>query len=41
MTPGVSGPQVRTEVDAGVKVINLNDMRAQLEAERAKRQEGG
>jgi len=31
--PGMpSGPAVRENVDAGVKVINLSEMRAELEA---------
>jgi hypothetical protein len=33
---GIEGPAVRT-VDTGDSVINLTDMREQLEAERAKR----
>jgi hypothetical protein len=41
ITPGVSGPVVRENVDAGVKVIDLNAMRAELEAQRAERQKGG
>lgn len=41
VTPGVSGPQIRENVDTGMKVINLAEMRAQLEADRAKRQGGG
>lgn len=38
VTPGVSGPQIRENVDAGVKVIDLTAMRAELERERARRQ---
>jgi hypothetical protein len=30
-TPGVQGPTVRTGVDAGVKVIDLNKMREELD----------
>jgi hypothetical protein len=37
----MDGPQVRENVDAGTKVINLTEFRAELEAERAKRQGGG
>ena len=40
VTPGVSGPQIRENVDAGTKVIDLNVMRAELEADRARRQHG-
>jgi hypothetical protein len=38
VTPGVSGPKIRENVDAGVKVIDLAAMRAELEKERARRQ---
>lgn len=38
VTPGVSGPTIRENVDAGVKVIDLTAMRAELEADRARRQ---
>jgi hypothetical protein len=41
MTPGLQGPTIRENVDAGVKVIDLTAMRAELEAARAKRQQGG
>lgn len=35
--PSDQRPQVRENVDAGTEVIDLNAMRAELEAERAKR----
>jgi hypothetical protein len=41
VTPGVSGPRIRENVDAGTDVIDLTAMRAELEAARAKRQGGG
>jgi hypothetical protein len=41
VTPGVSGPRIRENVDAGVKVIDLNAMRAELEQGRRDRQKGG
>jgi hypothetical protein len=37
MPEGIEGPVIR-QVDTGDSVINLTDMRQQLEAERAKRQ---
>lgn len=40
LQPG-AGPTVRENVDAGVDVINLTEMRQQLEADRAARQGGG
>jgi hypothetical protein len=41
ITPGVSGPRIRENVDAGTDVIDLTAMRAELEAARAKREGGG
>jgi hypothetical protein len=41
MTPGVSGPQIREGVDMGQRVFDLTAFRAELEADRAKRQQGG
>lgn len=41
ITPGVSGPQIRENVDPGTKVIDLSAMRAELEAARSKQQGGG
>jgi hypothetical protein len=40
VTPGVSGPTIRENVDAGVKVIDLAAMRAELEADRDRRKGG-
>lgn len=40
MTPGVAGPQIRENVDMGSKVFDLTAFRAELEADRAKRQGG-
>ena len=37
----MSGPQIREGVDIGAKVLDLTAMRAELEAERAKREGGG
>ena len=37
LTPGMAGPVRRENVDAGTDVIDLTAMRAELEAERAKR----
>lgn len=37
ITPGMAGPQVRENVDMGADVLDLTAMRAELEAERAKR----
>lgn len=34
MTPGVAGPTVRSNVDAGTSVIDLAAMRAELEGAR-------
>jgi hypothetical protein len=40
LTPGVSGPQVRENVDIGARVLDLTAMRAELEAARARKDEG-
>jgi hypothetical protein len=40
MPPGFE-PTVRSDVDAGTDVIDLAAMRAELEAERDRRQKGG
>jgi hypothetical protein len=37
VTPGMNGPQIRENVDAGTDVIDLTAMRAELEADRARR----
>jgi len=37
VTPGMNGPQIREGVDAGTDVIDLTAMRAELEADRARR----
>lgn len=37
VTPGVAGPKIRENVYAGTDVIDLTAMRAELEADRAKR----
>jgi hypothetical protein len=41
MTPGMTGPKVRENVDMGSRVFDLTAFRAELEAERAKKTEGG
>lgn len=41
LTPGVAGPQIRENVDMGSKVFDLTAFRAELEADRAGRHEGG
>jgi hypothetical protein len=38
---GGIGPTVRENVDAGVSVINLSEMKNELEAARARREAGG
>jgi hypothetical protein len=40
MTPGVSGPQIRENVDMGSRVFDLTAFRAELEADRNKRMGG-
>jgi hypothetical protein len=39
VAPGVEGPTIRKNVDAGVMVINLTEMKDELEALRKKKQE--
>jgi hypothetical protein len=41
LTPGVSGPQIRENVDMGQRVFDLTAFRAELEADRARRQQEG
>ena len=41
LTPGLAGPQIRENVDMGQKVLDLTAFRAELEAGRARRAEGG
>jgi hypothetical protein len=36
MTPGVTGPKIRENVDMGSRVFDLTAFRAELEAERAR-----
>jgi len=38
---GAAGPTIRSNVEAGTDVIDLNAMRAELEAERLARKGGG
>jgi hypothetical protein len=38
VAPGVEGPTIRKNVDAGVMVINLTEMKDELEALRKKKQ---